>query len=126
MGYSPIQQYKEQAIRSMTSGELLVLLYDEAIKNLNVALLLLEKNDEENYINCLKKSKDIFYYLSNICNPKYELSSDLIAMYQFINTELMSAEINKDRKYIDEILPIIKDMRETWNEANKITTKSST
>lgn len=125
MAYSPVQQYKEQAIRSMTSGELLVLLLDEAIKNLKVSLMLLENRDEENYINCLKKSKDIFFYLRNICDSKYEISSDLQSMYEFFNTELMSAEISKDKKYVEDILPLVTDLRDTWIEANRITSKTN-
>lgn len=123
MAYSPVQQYKEQAIKSMTNGELLLLLYDEAIKNLKVSIMLLEKGDDENFANCLQKAKDIFFYLNNICDTQYEISKDLKDLYQFLNNQLVTAEFKKDKKYVEDILPIVKDLRDTWTEANRLTSK---
>ena len=126
MAYSAVQKYKEQSIRSMTSGELLILLLDESIKNLNVSIMMLDNGDIDNFENCLKKSKDIFFYLSNICDTKYDISQDLQSLYGFINSQIMTAEVKKDKKCIEEILPLVKDMRDTWKEANTITSKPNT
>ena len=40
-------QYKEQAVMTMTSSEMLLLLYDELLKRLKRAELALEKEDYE-------------------------------------------------------------------------------
>ena len=42
---SQIQDYKAKAILSMSKGEQLILLYEEAIKNLRFACIMLKKDD---------------------------------------------------------------------------------
>ncbi|MFY9198350.1 MAG: flagellar export chaperone FliS [Acutalibacteraceae bacterium] len=125
MAYSSIQNYKEQAIKTMTSGELLILLIEEAQKNLRAAGLMLDNGDTNNFSNCLHKSKDIFFYLGNILDMNYEVSQDLYSIYEFIGNEIMKAEYKKDKKIIEEVLPIVDDLRVTWIEANKITAKGN-
>lgn len=39
------QQYKQQSVNTMTKGELLILLYDEAVKRLSRAEMALKSND---------------------------------------------------------------------------------
>ncbi|MEG1436141.1 MAG: flagellar export chaperone FliS [Oscillospiraceae bacterium] len=125
MVQSQVQNYREQAIKSMTSGELLVLLLDESIKNLRVATMAFDEGNTETFINCAQKSKDIFFYLSSILDMQYEISEDLLAIYEFIMQEIMKAIITKDKQPIDEIMPLVEDLRVTWTEANKIVNKGN-
>ncbi len=125
MVQSQVQSYKEQAIKSMTSGELLILLLDEAVKNLRVAVMVFENGDISTFSTCATKSKDIFFYLSNILDMQYELSSELQEIYGFIMQEIVKAEVKKDKEPIEEIIPLVEDLRATWIEANKIATKES-
>lgn len=122
MVQSQVQSYKEQAIKSMTSGELLVLLLDEAVKNLRVATMVLDNGDTKTFTSCAQRSKDIFFYLSNILDMQYEISNDLFAIYEFVMQEIMKAVMTADKKPIEEIMPIVDDLRSTWTEANKIAT----
>ena len=42
-------------------------------------------------------------------------------VYEFIKHELVKADINKDIKIIDDILPIVEQIRDTWHEVyNKL------
>ena len=45
MPTNPIMQYQEQAINTMSKGELLIKLYDEILKNINYASILLKQKD---------------------------------------------------------------------------------
>lgn len=125
MVQSQVQNYREQAIKSMTSAELLILLLDEAIKNLRVCTMVFDDGKLDIFVNCAQKSKDIFFYLSNILDMQYEISSDLQAIYEFIMQEIMKAEIKKDKRPILDIMPIVEDLRVTWIEANKIVNKEN-
>ncbi|NCC86420.1 MAG: flagellar export chaperone FliS [Clostridia bacterium] len=125
MAYSSVQNYKEQAIKTMTSGELLVLLLNEATKNLRTASMVFDDGNIELFDTCLRRSKDIFFYLGNILDMQYEISEDLHAIYDFIGNEIMKAEFKKDKNPIDQVLPLVEDLRITWIEANKITTKDN-
>lgn len=121
MPYSAVQQYKTQTINSMTNGELLILLFDEVIKNLKIACTMLREQNYETSEKCTKKCKDIINYLINILDRQYPLSQDLYQIYSFFNQKIIAAEIKRDPESLEEITPLIEDMRQTWAEANRLT-----
>jgi flagellar protein FliS len=114
------EQYKRTSVNTMTKGELLVLLYDEAIKKMNLSKILMENNDYDNANINLEKCRKIFNHLIVTLDDKYPLSKDLAEMYMFFNKELIMASSKKSIQNIDNILPLVKDLRNTWAEADKI------
>ncbi|NLJ57537.1 MAG: flagellar export chaperone FliS [Tissierellia bacterium] len=120
---NPFEQYKTTSINTMTKGELLVLLFDEAIKKLNRSKILMEHQDFENAKINLDKTRSIFNYLTVTLDQNYQMSKDLSEMYMFFNREIIKASSYKSSKYIEEILPLVKDLRNTWLEADKIARK---
>ena len=117
---NPYEQYKKTSVNTMTKGELLLLLFDEVIKKLNHSKILMENNDFEQANVNLAKCRKIFNHLIVSLDDKYELSRELTEMYLFFNREIIKASSTKSTKNIDEILPMIKDLRITWAEADKI------
>lgn len=117
---NPFEQYKKTSVNTMTKGELLILLFDEAIKKLNQSKILMENEDFENANTSLEKTRKIFNHLIVTLDDKFELSKELADMYMFFNSQIIKASSMKSTKYIDDIIPIIKDMRNTWAEADKI------
>jgi flagellar protein FliS len=118
-----LEQYKKVSVNTMTRGELLILLFDEAIKKLNQSKLLMEHEDHDNANICLTKVRHIFYYLIATLDDKYQLSRELSDMYLFFNREIMKASSLNSTKHIDDILPIIKELRDTWAEADILARK---
>ncbi len=121
---NPFEQYKKTSVNTMTKGELLILLFDEAIKKLNQSKLLIEYNDYESANISIEKTRKIFNHLIVTLDDKYQLSQDLEDMYMFFNSQLIKASSMKSTKYIDDILPMVKDLRNTWAEADKISRTS--
>ncbi len=117
---NPYEQYKRNSINTMTKGELLVLLFDEAIKKLNLSKILMENEDYKNANINIEKCRKIFNYLIVTLDEKYKLSQELSEMYMFFNKELIKASSMKSITNIDNILPMVKDLRNTWAEADKI------
>ena len=68
------QQYKMQAVNTMTKGEMLLLLYDELIKRLTRAELALEREDYEVFEASVKRSGEIVQYLKDTLNTEYSIS----------------------------------------------------
>lgn len=116
---SLIQKYQEQAINTMSNGELVVKLYDELIKNLKYATVLFKNDDPVNAQKCTKKCQDIFNYLTVILNDKYELSGNLKKLYTFMVNEVIIASATGDTSHIDGILPQVQELRDAWAEAEK-------
>lgn len=121
---NPYEQYKKNSVITMTKGELLLMIYDELIKKLNYSVLLIERKDYEESKKNLDKCKKIINHLMATLDEQYEISQGLNELYFFFNKELIKASCFNDAKYINEILPIIKDLRNTWAEADKIAKSS--
>jgi flagellar protein FliS len=120
---SAFEQYKKNLINTMTKGELLILLFDEAIKRLNLSKILMENQDFENANINLERVRHIFNYLIVTLDDTYELSQGLVDMYAFFITETIKASSSKSVKNIDDILPMVKDLRNTWAEADILAKK---
>ena len=67
------QQYKMQAVNTMTKGEMLLLLYDELIKRLTRAELALEREDYEVFEASVKVRRD---------RPVFERHTEYRIQYQ--------------------------------------------
>lgn len=119
MGYSQIQDYKAQAVSSMSKGEQLILLYEEALKNLKYSCVMLEKKNYDTFFKCTKKSKDVFTYLLSILNFNYELSNNLFDLYNFFNKEIIRAEVEKNSEPIESIIPMVSELKDAWVQADK-------
>lgn len=121
MQANPYQQYKEQSLSTLTPGELLVKLYDEIIKQLRIAKLGIEKKDFGSVNNALDKTQTILGTLESSLNMDYEVSKNLRELYIFMAQQLMQANLKKDVGPIDDCLPLVRDLRESFDQADKIT-----
>ena len=120
MPNNPIQQYKEQAINTMSKGEQLIALFDAVLKNLHYGSMMLNDKNYATSEKCTKKCKDIISYLSSILDRQYPVSDDLYQLYYFINQQIIKAEVRRDSAVLDELVPLVETMRDTWTQAEKL------
>jgi len=119
-GGNPYAQNKDQMLMTLTQGELLIKLFDETVLCMNLAAKALDDKDNDMSHNMLIKLQNIFLYLTNTLEDGFEISTDLKRLYEFLGEQVLQANVRKDRKFLDEILPIVQDMRETWRQADKL------
>lgn len=114
---NPYQQYQQNSVNTATPEELTLMLYNGAIKFINIAKVHMEeKNIQETNTNLIKAQR-IIEELNGTLDMKYDVSKELRALYTFIRERLIDANIQKDIKILDEILPIVEEMRNTWKLA---------
>lgn len=112
----------EEIIYQKTAQELTALLYEGIMENLELAIAFI---DEENYIEAnrkLQKANDILHRLG--VGLKYEagpIAEQLDTLYNFMATELIEANFNKDKQKIQGVLKIIGEIAGAWNTAIKTT-----
>lgn len=116
---NPYQRYKEQALSTLTQGELLVKLYEEVIKQLNLAKINIEKKEFAVVNDALIKVLTIINTLDGALNMQVEMSKNLHELYVFLAGEVKKANIKKDSSVIDSILPLFKDLRSSFESAYK-------
>ena len=112
-------QYKEQSIMTMTQAELLITLYDELIKRLVHANYAIDQKDYSLLEQSIGRAVDILKYLKNTLDNSYPISDELSKLYEFFVYELMRVKSGRKKEVLDEIIPLIKDLRNTFDEAGR-------
>lgn len=115
------EQYKMQSVNTMTKGEMLLLLYDELLKRLTKAQLALNEEMYEVFDQSVIRASEIVQYLKHTLDMKYTVSSDLSKLYDFFIYELSRLQASRNDAVIDELKPLVADLREAFQEANKAT-----
>ncbi len=116
---NPYQKYQQQSVMTMTQGEMLIKLYDEVIKQLNAIKVLNDKKDYQGSNKASQKAQKIIAYLNSTLNFDYEISKNLSALYDYFNSCLVKTNLSKDSSLIDDILPMISDLRDSFAQADR-------
>ena len=119
MPVNPYQQYQRQSVMTMTQGEMLTKLYDEVIKQMSGAKICLTEKALSGVNNALQKAQRILFYLKSTLDFKYEISGNLDALYDFFIERTVQANLKKDAAMLDEIIPMIEDLRDTFVQADR-------
>ena len=112
-------QYKNNKVMSASGPELTLMLYDGAIKFLNIADFAIEKNDINKAHQNIIKTERIIEYLRNTLDMKYPVAQDFENMYSYIYRRLIEANLTKDREIITEINGHMHAIRGNWVEVMK-------
>ena len=113
------QQYKAQSVNTMTSGEMLLLLYDELIKRLTRAQIALEEKDYDLFEKSVQRAKEIVQYLNHTLNMEYHISYELRRMYEFFLYEISRLQVGRNETVIQELKPLVMELRDAFREASK-------
>lgn len=113
------QQYKMQSVNTMTSSEMLLLLFDELIKRLGRAQIALEDKNYDLFNESVIRSREIVQYLNNTLNMNYKISYELRRMYQFFLYELSRLQAGRRIAVIQELKPLVAELRDAFKEASK-------
>lgn len=105
--------------------QLLLMLYNGAIRFVNQACLCLDKSDIAGTSNSIIRAQDIIIYLRNTLDMNYEIARPLFSLYEYMYERLVEANIKKDGLILRDTLKMIEDLRNTWAEAIKISQKKS-
>lgn len=114
--------YNRNKIMMASPAELVMMMYDGAIKFCNMAKKALEKKDLEGCNTYIQKARKIIVEFRNNLDFNYEVSKDFDRVYEYIYYTLVDANIKKEPALLDEALYHIKEMKDAWKqvmEANK-------
>lgn len=113
------QHYREQAINTMTPGELLLTVYDELVKRLTLAELALSKEDYPAFEAAVDRSTEIVRYLDETLDRKYEISAQLARLYDFFCYELSRVKSGRNKTELERVKHMASDLRESFRAAEK-------
>jgi len=123
---SAVSKYKETTIKTAGQGQLIVLLYEEAVKQLTKAVELLELNNKnkkdpgriEQINKALMKTEEILTELMVSLDFEQggDISKNLFSLYTWFNRELLEANINKDIHRIVTVRDMLSELKTTWSK----------
>lgn len=115
---NPYNAYKQNSVNTASKEQLLLMLVDGAVKYTKIArLAILDRNIERAHKE-LVRVQDIFLELMITMDRSSTAMDDLYQLYEYIKNELARANMKKDIKIIDEVLPLIEEIRDMWHEVD--------
>jgi flagellar protein FliS len=121
-----VSTYKETKIKTAGQGQLIIMLYNTAVRHLDEALFLLQTNDTgkkdpgkiEKVGKAVVKTQEIISELMVSLDFEQggEIAANLFSLYTWFNRELMEANISQDAKRISIVRNHIENLRNAWQE----------
>ena len=123
---NPYNQYKQTQITTANQGKLIVMLYDGAIKFLNIAIDNMNPKTYDVVNNNIIKAQDIITELLVSLNMDEggEISQNLFNLYMYFKKQLLEANIKKDAEIIKHVVKLLKELRDAWDQISATETKS--
>ena len=121
-----LKAYTEQEIMEMGPEKLTSILYKALIEKLEQAIKTIDNKDyiATNYF--LQGCNDILQRLGGGINYKAGIIADhLEALYNYSSEKLIEANLEKDKKSMEDVLKIMENLQEAWEEGMKIAEKES-
>jgi flagellar protein FliS len=119
--------YKETRIKTASQGQLIIMLYDEAVRQLDQGVELLKLNAGEKKdpgriepINkAILKTQEIITELMVSLDFEQggEISQNLFSLYTWFNQELLEGNISQDHRKVQTVRNMMDELRGAWNEA---------
>jgi len=107
-----------------SSVDLIIMLYDALKKNIVLGRRGIDKKDLQSSHKNLIKAQEIVTELINCLDMNYQISEELLAIYDFILRNIEEANIRKDKEPLEPVIEMIDSLREAWKEISS-TTKGS-
>ncbi|MDR2534883.1 MAG: flagellar export chaperone FliS [Treponema sp.] len=122
-----LSAYKETRVKTAGQGQLIIMLYDEAVKQLDQGLELMKQYSKgkkdpgkiENIAKALLKTQEIITELmvSLDFEQGRDVAKNLFSLYTWFNQEIVEANTNKDIKRVADVRNMLVDLRTAWGEA---------
>lgn len=111
------EAYKRQQILTATPEALTLMLYNGALRFMSEGRDALEKKDFEAANTALQKAQNIIIEFRVTLNMEYDISHQLLPLYNYVYDRLVEGNLRSDVTKIDEAKHIIAELRDAWAKA---------
>lgn len=116
---SPYQIYQQSSVNTANGAKLLIMLFEGAIRFTKAGIEGINSRKYETANTNLKKAQAIIHELIASLNFDYEISNELVRIYEYLLHSLIQANIKKDVQIANEVLQHLQELLEAWKEAYK-------
>ena len=115
---NPLNAYREVSVRTATQGKLIVMLYDESVKQMDLAIGMLNAKTRQldKVHNALIKTQDIITELMAGLDFDRggEIARNLMSLYVFFNEKIREGNLKKDPVPLVQVRAFLADLRSAW------------
>ncbi|MEQ1823124.1 MAG: flagellar export chaperone FliS [Fimbriimonadaceae bacterium] len=111
-------EYRKNAVNGASPLQLIVMLYDGALKNIELGRAAMAHQDYTRQNQHLQQAQKIVFELLACVDVAKggEIATNLIALYEYVINELVRANIEDKAEPLDHCVKVLSDLRQTWNE----------
>ena len=115
---SGVNPYLKIQVQSRTPLELVVMLYDGAIRFTREAKDAMERKDIAKRGEAVSRTMAIISELQNTLNLEEggAIAKELDRLYTYVRDRLLDASFRQDPRPLDEALKVLITLREAWNQ----------
>jgi flagellar protein FliS len=111
-------RYLEDSINTASPAKLLVMLYDRLVLDLQQGELAVQAGDREMASDKINHAQEIILELRTTLDVDvWEGAAGLAALYSWLLTELIQANIKLDAEKVAACRGIVEPLRDAWREA---------
>ena len=111
--------YRQQQVMTATPEALTLMLYNGAIKFINESIESSKKKEYEKANTSCIKAQNIISEFRLTLKMEYEISKNLLALYNYAYDRLVEGNMNEDITNLEEAKGILSELRDAWNQAMK-------
>lgn len=115
-------QYFANAVQTASKEQLMLMLYDGAIRFLKQARQAIEENTLDKRAYFINKATSIIAHFAATLDPSKnaELADELRDLYGYMIKRLMHSNRDNDPEPLDEVCRLLSGLRDTWTQAIEI------
>ncbi|KMM36559.1 flagellar export chaperone FliS [Guptibacillus hwajinpoensis] len=114
---NPYQTYQQNAVTTSSPQELTLMLYNGCIKFIRLSAIAMEKKNIEAKNTNIIKAQNILQELRSSLNMDIALSESMDSLYEYMISQLVSANITNDASKLKEVEELAEEFRNTWKTA---------
>ena len=113
------EEYRRQQVLNAPPEQLTLMLYNGCLKFIDEGITAIEEKKYEDANTFLQKAQRIISEFRLTLNMDYEISHQLLPLYNYVYDRLVEGNIKSDTAPIKEAREIISELRDAWFEAMK-------
>lgn len=112
-------QYKQTSVKTANRGQILIMLYEAAIKHVKKASECIDRKDISGKGQSIIKVHDIVNELNNTLDFEVggQIAKDLERLYMFMTDQLVKANLENKKEPLQQVQKLLETLLEGWRVA---------
>jgi flagellar protein FliS len=115
---NPYQQYRATKVETAGSVDLVVMLYQGAVKFISLGVQSLDHDDAQAAHTNFVRAQDIIVELLGSLNREAggDIANQLAGLYDYCYRRLIAANVKKDQAAAREVITILRELGTAWQQ----------